>query len=220
MTTFFRVQASIPSDTTVPRDAAVNTWHARTDAVDPQDGYSGFVNRLITFYAAIDQLFSLVCASPIAFKVYNLEDAEPRVPVYDTTSTFTPSASGGLPTENAICLSFKADPISGVSPARLRGRLYLGPLDTATVSTSGGRVTVQGSTRTTIVNAADALAGPEVADGGEWCVFSPTTAGAPPWSNGALDLAFKPVTSGYVDDAWDTQRRRGTAPSARTSFAV
>lgn len=51
-------------------------------------------------------------------------------------------------------------------------------------------------------------------------VFSPTTAGAPPWSSGELDAATFPVVAAHVDNAFDTVRSRGVVASTRTSWPV
>jgi hypothetical protein len=44
-----------------------------------------------------------------------------------------------------------------------------------------------------------------------WCVYSPTARGL-----GAADLGCTTVTHNWVDNAFDTQRRRGPKASART----
>jgi hypothetical protein len=40
----------------------------------------------------------------------------------------------------------------------------------------------------------------------DWVVYSPT------------DDAYHEVANGWVDNAWDTQRRRGYKPTSRTTF--
>jgi len=56
----------------------------------------------------------------------------------------------------------------------------------------------------------------------KWAVFSPTIAGGwfLPDTEGPPNLpaAYSPVQSGWVDNAWDTQRRRGLEATARTVF--
>jgi len=49
-----------------------------------------------------------------------------------------------------------------------------------------------------------------------WAVFSPTTAGPAPWDEATLEAATTWVTQGYIDNAFDTQRRRGTKATARS----
>jgi hypothetical protein len=49
-------------------------------------------------------------------------------------------------------------------------------------------------------------------------VFSPTIAGTPPWSEATLGLASINVDHGWIDNAFDTQRRRGIRPDTRTEF--
>jgi hypothetical protein len=54
----------------------------------------------------------------------------------------------------------------------------------------------------------------------QWAVFSPTQAGTKPWTDGAIAAATTVVEEGYIDNALDTQRRRGTLPSDRTTFGL
>jgi hypothetical protein len=54
----------------------------------------------------------------------------------------------------------------------------------------------------------------------QWAVFSPTQAGAKPWSDAAILAATTVVEEGFIDNALDTQRRRGTLPSDRTVFGI
>lgn len=91
--------------------------------------------------------------------------------------------------------------------ARRRGRLYIGPLrDHAVDNTSAPRLSALFTTtlRQAIIAMADAAA----ADG--W-IFSV-------WSRANSELYA--VVGGWTDDAPDTQRRRGVAPSARIVYTV
>jgi hypothetical protein len=44
--------------------------------------------------------------------------------------------------------------------------------------------------------------------GYDWCVYSPTS-----------NMLF-PISQIWVDDAWDTQRRRGVKATTRTTYNV
>jgi hypothetical protein len=50
-------------------------------------------------------------------------------------------------------------------------------------------------------------------------VFSPTIAGSPPWSEGTLIDSSVDVVAGYVDNAFDTIRSRGSLTTARTLWS-
>lgn len=216
---FARAQVAIPRDTTVPEDVTINVWHFITSGTVTADA-GAIVNRLNTFYNAIDGEISSITASPAVIKVYDLEAAPPRVPVSTQNMTVTPGAGTPAPEELAICLSFEALPESGQIQARRRGRLYLGPIQTGAFSPVSGRVLVTAGVRTTIANAAAAMAGAGTEPTARWAVFSPTTAGPEPWSGGALSSAFQQVDRGWVDDAIDIQRRRGPAAQNRTNWVA
>jgi hypothetical protein len=144
----------------------------------------------------------------------------PRVPIVEDTITLTTAVGNCLPTECAICLSYEGAPVSGQVQARRRGRIYLGPLIQNNTTTSAGRVIVSAATTTAITNAATALAGISGPPDAFWSVFSPTLAGPEPWSAGTLSSAMTQATRGWVDNALDTQRRRGSDPTLRTLWTA
>ncbi len=109
--------------------------------------------------------------------------------------------SNPLPTEVAACLSYVADR----NLPRNRGRIYLGPLGTNALVTSAGRVLVSPAFRTALRESAARLQG---ANGQSisWHLYS------------TVANQMKLITGGWVDDAFDTQRRRGTAPTVRETW--
>jgi len=108
-----------------------------------------------------------------------------------------------LPGEVALVLSLRTT----LNTARGRGRIYLGPFNQASDQT-GPAMDSQPSAavRNDIAASAARLANQAVAGGCSWQVLS--RAGG----------FITEVTHGYVDDAWDTQRRRGRAPTTRTQW--
>lgn len=217
-----RVNASLGSASGIPADDHVNVWHFRGRADDIGDAADEIITALTTFYNSIEDLFcSNTTTGQVDYKFYNLVDPEPRVPFSTVNaSAFTPTAGDGLPTECAICLSFSGPSTSGLPQRRRSGRLYLGNLTTGVTTTVTGFVQVTAVARETIRDAALAIVTGMDPLNASWSVFSPTTAGAKPWGGSAIDLALTDVTEGYVDNALDTQRRRGTLPSDRTTFSV
>lgn len=160
---------------------------------------------------SIDQFLSGTADGPGArTRIYNLSDPEPRSPIHENIYDPTAFTGGGtnLPQEIACCLSYAAAPVSGVPIARLRGRLYIGPLRSTTV-TPGGSVSVNSSVdadfRGVLLQAAADMAAQASTAGYEWIVYSPTL------------NAGHPVVRTWSDDAWDVQRRRGLRPSSRVS---
>lgn len=125
-----------------------------------------------------------------------------------------------LPSEVAVVTTIHGDltdvPETAVNPspppafirpaARLRGRLFIGPLAT-TASTTGTSDAVPVSGLITLLNAAAenlnaALADPD--DHGQWAV----------WSRSSAEL--NSVVGGWTDNAFDTMRSRGRDATART----
>lgn len=131
--------------------------------------------------------------------------------------------SGGatrLPSEVAACLSFRGEygtadedvPAGVPGPkgnvherARLRGRVFLGPLVATGVSVEGADQAQHISLQARRVIAA--AGGRLMADAGTaWLVWSRTNA------------SVVAVSQGWVDDAFDIQRRRGPAALTRSTF--
>lgn len=149
----------------------------------------------VKFYDLTGHLDGSPHGSPFATKFFTLLDAV--------------SGAQGMPSEVAVCMSFQcaygSDPEfgSGTRPrGRDRGRVYLGPLTKSAAEDSGvnGRVQVSQSFRETVVARAEVLM--DNAEGA-WSVWS--RAGA----------TIEPVVKAWVDDAFDTQRRRGEASQGR-----
>lgn len=223
----------------VPKDSVVNTFCFDADPTDV--GERSSVRTLLeAFYltvptGATHDINSLL--SETVSKVANAAeiayyDLQPAVlsggpmgsPV--ARSYFTPDNTGsvgGLPSEVAVCLSFKADyagdperiPMPPTGPegddrprARLRGRVFIGPLNSTAMESAPTTAVPVPSVR--MINSAwragsDLMTG-SAAAGVPWCVWSRT--------NGAI----QPVVGGWVDNAFDTQRRRGEKATSRTAF--
>jgi hypothetical protein len=124
------------------------------------------------------------------------------------TEGFNTGTDDALPNEVALCLSFRCDPYGGHRRQSFYNRVYLGPLittaNTSITATGPGRPS--GDFRDDVLAAYQKLQdkldvfGPDVA---RHVVYSPTHD-----SSGI-------VTSAWVDDAWDTQRRRGVEPTEK-----
>lgn len=204
-----RALVEIPNISALPEDVATNTWHFLTDNL-LQATLDAIHAELETFYQAIDTYLSPRCGTTATVTYYDLGDPTPRVPIFtDTIALSINGAQDALPDEVAICMSFQQNAQSGVNQARARGRLYLGPLgdsSSGTTATTSNRPVA--AALTAIAAAGDALmsAGGPLVDW-EWVVYSPT----------ADDVAI--VQNGWVDNAYDTQRRRGAAPTSRTTWS-
>jgi hypothetical protein len=211
-------------------DAVVNTFHFSSGsggaAVNATTGaqvaelvldfydesHTGQTNQIQTYIAEAS-----MAASRHTIKVYDLDDDEPRVPVYQVTTnngTANNAVAPG-PAEVALCLSYRSTIESGTPMARRRGRIYIGPLNA-----SVGEVDVAGHFRplATVRN--------NLVMAGRGLQVTARTAGWP-WvvrhGGGSVDgegttLAFSSeIFHCWCDDAFDTQRRRGPKPTTRTS---
>jgi len=156
-----------------------------------------------------------------SFEFYNLAghlDGTPHgSPVH--TVSWTLAAAGGiagtnLPAEVCIVGSFHTD-LAGIlerdgdtRPAsRRRGRVYLGPLQTSALHVVAS-VDVIDVNPALIADLNQSMLELQAAQP-DWSV----------WSRVDADL-HNPLVGGWVDNAFDTQRRRGEAPSFRTTWEV
>lgn len=194
-----------------PEDAITNTFHfTNTDTVTDYDNVR---DMLVDFYSAtnvekpvaIREYMSQASVSGnYVLKAYALEDPKPRQPVITYQGNLDPQNTSTLPAEVALVLSFQAELESGQVAARRRNRVYLGPFGEEANAVQGrpadelvqclifsGKQLIQASS--------DSLRW-------TWVVYSPTT-----------DEAY-PVNNGWVDNAWDTQRRRGLYYSQRGTY--
>lgn len=210
-----RATITIPHVSAVPANAAVNTMHFVTAAPVPTPpDYDYIMQGIKDFYAknntgagALTQLLSAnMVPSQLIIKLYDLDDPMPRPPRASVISPSPNSGGGSFPHEVAMVLSTKGLSGPGVNPKRNRGRMFIGPLsDNASyVSRSSGDVRPSLIAREILAAAATELA--KRALGASWAIYS------------RRDNDLKPIVEGFIDDAFDTQRRRGTNASTRTTW--
>lgn len=215
----YQVQNSIPYYTGIASDVVTNVFNFNwASSGTPSAGdITQVANSVAAFYEAAFLASSTPDMAPYMRpslcrqKVYNMQDPTPRVPVLDRVTALTVKlgTTGGLPPEVALCASFKATPTSGISLASQRGRIYVGGLGTGCF-TAGATTTFPAPTSLFISQlntAAKALRDVAATTHFQWEIYSKK-----------VGLSFL-VASGWVDNAFDTQRRRGQAPTARTSWS-
>ena len=167
---------------------------------------SGFTNSIFSPYATVETDH---------VRVYDMSAPKKSPPIAELSRIENQpalvGAQRGLPEEVACCLSFEAVPAAGTNQARRRGRIFLGPLaqtalDT-TISTAPSR-----PNPALIASVFTALSAASVlwSVSWEWMVNSPTI--------GKYSSAS--VARAWIDNAWDTQRRRGVDPSEKTYWGV
>jgi hypothetical protein len=199
----YRTQVELAATSGNALDKATNVWHFIADDLT---ALNLALTQVTTFYNAIDgQMSGNVAATGHRIRCYDLSDPEPRAPVVDQGLAGMTLGTTRTAPELAICVSFQAPRQSGVSQARRRGRLYLGPwkadvVDSTNGFPSAGALGVIGGAVQTLLDASQAAAT------WAWAVYSPTNA-----------VAIE-VTDAWLDNAFDVQRRRGVTATTRTTF--
>lgn len=199
----YQVQVSLKTTSALPEDYAMNNWSIRADDLA---ALAVATATIMDFYDAIRTYYpALIVQNGHLFKSYDRSDPVPRAPVLEETFNFTSAPTGNaLPEEVACCLSFQGDVSSGIPQARNRGRVFIGPLN---VSVSDTSARPSSAFRTALAGAADdLLTASDAAAAWTWVVWSTVLN-----SSGS-------ITNGWVDNSFDTQRRRGRKPSTRTVF--
>lgn len=207
------VQVTLERKNALPADAIVNTWHFESDDAFGTSA-PGLADRISTFYQSLGLWFGAQLSGNADIKMYDFDDPKPRVPVHVDDFTFTPSTAA-FPAECCVCLSMEAEQQSGTLKARRRGRVYLGPINGGPMSQASSDVRIPEASRQELVDKANTMA---VGGSGAFrlAIYSPTTQ----QSGGTVDESWHDVTTLWVDDAIDIQRRRGQASTQRTTKAV
>jgi hypothetical protein len=190
-------------------DNFVNTWHFRKASGIVTD-YDNVKDMLVDFYSAVPAgtglaIKDFMCQSNLSgnftVKAYHLTDPLPRTPAYEFSDSIELPTEIAMPTEVAAVMSFQAEPASGENQKRKRNRVYIGPFATG-ICGEYGHITPD--LVETMLFAGKALFNAsEGSANWHWNVYSPTD-----------DEAYE-VYNGWVDNAYDTQRRRGTRATAR-----
>jgi hypothetical protein len=232
-----RAQVALKHSNGLPEDVTVNTFHFGTTAAFDAAVHADLIAALEGFYTndpdaaggamPLYTFFSTeIGQNGHEIRFYDMADPEPRVPLH--TEPFNlPAAPNGdpLPGEVAVVLSFQGVKVSGQPQARRRGRIFLGRLDKD--CSSAGRPST--SLMTSLAGAGQALlTASDGAAGWSWGIYSAAFDGMTRDENGnvvphptreAYTSTFTAVDNGWVDNAFDTQRRRGLAASTRTTFS-
>lgn len=221
---------TLPHRSGLARDNVINSF--TFDTVDPLSPglYDEIRDSVEEFYNATDALVlvqvgryinsSISRSTPPIVRMYDVSAHMSGAPAGSPVGTRAfvanlPSSASetGLPNEVAVCLTMAADFGSdvefgpGTRPrARDRARVYVGPLNITAAFSAVGITKPDTDFRTNLAEAGARLA------------RRLGTANVVVWSRAAA--ATKPVTHVWVDDAFDTQRRRGERPTSRIERAA
>lgn len=140
-----------------------------------------------------------VTAQGLEIRCYDLGQAPPREPAVFAHETTAGSSSTPLPREVAVTLSFYADR----NIPRHRGRVFIGPLASNTLAGTSSSA-VHPNLQASLTEAANRLAhGRGASDDMQWAVLS------------QMDAEIRPASDGWVDNAFDTIRKRGAEATDR-----
>lgn len=228
----YRAVLTLPARSGITQDNIEMTLCFKSDTVSPTTtDFDNLRNDIKSFFHTTptggsgnvgSYMSYAINASACRIDVYNIPPllASMGSPDYTSSWTFTlggTSSTSHVPQEVACCVTFEADmtdvPVAegDTRPQQShRGRIYLGPIqdNAVTINVTTGVPRPSATMIDDILKAAKQFLGTAAAGHG-WhqAIHSRKL-----WD------AF-PVIEVSVDDAFDTQRRRGQAPTARTRLA-
>lgn len=235
----YKITNAFHNVTGLPEDDVVTTYHFETDEGaydnDTASALNGFVASCWETITAPGTSKPSEWISPEisrvnkpTLKAYGISGGSPLA--VDTWAGMTASNfDQGMPGEVALCLSYNADLVDILEEApddpdadtrperpasRRRGRLFLGPLVlTCATATEPSRPldTMRNDFLGLAVKLGDSASVPALAAVNcRWVVHS----------DSGFAGANYPVINAWVDNSFDTQRRRGVSPTNRLSAAV
>lgn len=219
----FRTQVVFQGASGMPEDRFVNNWAwHNTDQVGTIDDLTAAVTRVLdAFYTGLDAssrtvmqyMSNRILPGEVEYRTYDLGETPPRTPhITVPNATYVFGSAPPLPEEVATVLSLvlnSTGSTNGIDTVNIprrsqRGRVYIGPLNTTALGSEANRSVVLQAFRDVLIDRA--LNVMNTTENVDWAVVSQR------WSAAVL------VTGGYVDDAFDTQRRRGPKPINRVPF--
>lgn len=220
-----KVQFTIPYKSGVPEDVITNTLYVRKRTAVDVDWVVGddegtlpdLKTKVVKFFSdCYGATYGAAFMAPYIdkancrIKVYDMDDAPPRIPDVDESAVLTNlnSTFNTVPSEVACVASFAADVGSGDVAARKRGRIYLGGLGPTTIEEGvNAAPRFLDSFCTCVAQACEDFQSGLYGVGWHWVVYSPTLG------------TNSRIHRGWVDDAFDTQRRRGVSATMRVNWS-
>jgi len=210
------VQSILQGISGLPEDRFVNTWAFASDAADSDSAQLAAIDKVKAFFGDTygGEVVKSFLSSPAIdetkceMRAYYMGDPPDfRVPLISPWDIGPMSTSGPLPSECAVCVSYYSE----LNKPRRRGRVYIGPLGAPAVqssTTQGPRVSA--GFQTVLLAAALELATPDT--GPQWAFVA--------MQDATSDRILRVPTHLWVDNAFDTQRRRGEQASVRLTGVV
>jgi hypothetical protein len=198
----YQLQCITKTVSGVAEDYATNTLYVTADDPSALALAVAAVGARYSGFSSNQPSAIVVALGGLEIKTYDMADPKPRQVVSSTSFNLSPVAGDPLPTEVALVLSYRAAAASGTPVARRRGRIYLPFLTEANSDTTG-------RPSTTIVNSAVSF--------GALLLAASVAAATWNWvQHSTVDGTFTAVNAGFVDNEWDTQRRRGRKRTSRS----
>jgi hypothetical protein len=208
--TQIRAMAVFQGGSGLPADVFVNTFHfvgagtASEDKILCQDAVGKFYEEVGTPLGvnAVGRYLSAWIQRPYLIKTYDLSEPIVRVPTIFNRTLPAVFSAEGPPEEVAVCVSLHGS-VPPASPRR-RGRIFIGPLNNTAIvtSTSAHRSGVATELIGDLIASSQRLIATPLV---QWSILSRV-----PTPN------MVAIVGGYVDDALDTQRRRGPDTTVRS----
>lgn len=217
--TILRAQVTIPYTSGLPRDVSVNTWSMF--APSESENYEAMDLALGRFYTvpptgetrSVTEYYSSAVRRASASASVHFYDIEnPGPPLYGGPSfnPDTPLSATSLPLEVALCTTLVAGTPTDVPIRSRRGRIFLGPFIAGAVDSTYPPKPVS-ELLAIVAKATERLMEEITAIAGglhRLVIWSPTR-----------DNHYD-VSGGWVDNEFDTQRRRQVDATARTEWGT
>lgn len=212
MTEFLQATVRLPFITGLPRDVAENTFAFKCGA---------FETNIDTFQAALESFYNdtIDGSAPLAARLSSVimrdqcsivwRGVDDATGAQTSATTVRPWTLGdeptgtSLPLEVALCLSYGTNTPFDTPVQRRRGRIYIGPLN-------GNQISVEDD-----LPAPTSGLGLRMRKGAVMLkeTLPPVGLGWSIWSR--TDGELYPIEGGWVDNEFDTQRRRGVEATSR-----
>lgn len=197
----------------IPENYCTNTFYFNLDedssvGIDRAFLTNEINTALLALYDDVRGLLGGLMQTGHRIKYVDIDEPRPQFPYQEEVWDFvTGIASDVLPHEVCVVSSFEADQVSGVNQASRRGRVFMGPMNAASKATDGR---LDDAFRTAMAQAFNDFSDKQDTagvSGWTWVVYSRK-----------LDTMAQ-VKMGHVDNAFDTQRKRGVASTVRSVWS-
>jgi hypothetical protein len=187
-------QIILKNENGMPEDSYVNTLYFDDGTIPTPDSQVA-----LEVFQAYDKVRTILndVISGMTIKLYP-PGLNPTGPRYQEDFPYEPLAGPG-PQEVACCLSYSTYDDPERATPRRRGRIYVGPLGGSVCQTDRPNPSVTAA----VLDLGTAIATVGFANNLTWVMRS------------RADNLYGKIESIWVDDSWDTQRRRGLKATAR-----